>query len=201
MHQLGSTENGVHRAGLYALGAANALILPNVGDVGLFLLAVLGIQWLGFDVQQICQRVNGFLSARGALVDGVAIGDRRGVGFTAWVPALAALGLRQQLIDLVHQRVAFGSEPYRGVAQHGTEAQAQAQQGHQGRQQRLAFHPGRHDYTSPAKPIKAREASPAVIIPIAAPWNGSGTSATARRSRMAANNTSTSENPTAAPKP
>ena len=36
---------------------------------------------------------------------------------------------------------------------------------------------------------------------MAAPRNGTGTSATAIRSRMAANSTITSENPTAAPNP
>lgn len=49
--------------------------------------------------------------------------------------------------------------------------------------------------------MNASDISPAVIIAIDAPLNGKGTSAAARRSRMAANNMRTSEKPTAAPKP
>jgi hypothetical protein len=49
--------------------------------------------------------------------------------------------------------------------------------------------------------MKARDISPAVTMPIAAPEKGCGTSATAMRSRIAANSTSTRENPRAAPKP
>ena len=114
---------------------------------------------------------------------------------------MATLGLGQQLVDLVHEGIALGTKPHRGIAQDSAKHHAKAQQRQQCGQQGVTTHHFKHDYTSPAKPIKAKEASPAVIIPIAAPWNGSGTSATARRSRMAANNTSTSENPTAAPKP
>lgn len=56
-------------------------------------------------------------------------------------------------------------------------------------------------YMSPVKPEKAREAKPAMIILMAAPRNGFGTSVAATRSRKAANSTTTSENPRDAPRP
>ena len=58
-----------------------------------------------------------------------------------------------------------------------------------------------YNFTKPLKPIKARDIRPAVINAMALPRKGAGTSATARRSRMAAKRTITSEKPTAAEKP
>ena len=52
-----------------------------------------------------------------------------------------------------------------------------------------------HSLISPVKPMKASDMRPAVIMPIAAPWNDLGTSAMAMRSRMAANSTSTRKSP------
>ena len=55
--------------------------------------------------------------------------------------------------------------------------------------------------TSPPRPMKASDISPAVIKPMAEPLSGTGTSATLMRSRIAANSINTSEKPSAAPKP
>ena len=49
--------------------------------------------------------------------------------------------------------------------------------------------------------MNASDIRPAVIMPMAAPRNGAGTSAMAMRSRRAANSTSTREKPSPAPKP
>ena len=49
--------------------------------------------------------------------------------------------------------------------------------------------------------MKASDISPAVTRAMDTPWKGAGTSAATRRSRMAANRTSTREKPTAAPNP
>ncbi|SUH96846.1 Uncharacterised protein [Salmonella enterica subsp. enterica serovar Typhimurium] len=58
-----------------------------------------------------------------------------------------------------------------------------------------------YNFTKPLKPIKAKDINPAVINAIALPRKGAGTSATARRSRIAANRTITNEKPTAAENP
>src|SRR5690554_8124088 len=71
---LGGPEDGVYRAGLDALGAADAFIFTNDCDtLGLF-NAVFCIQGLGFYVQQVCQGLDGAFAAWRALVDGFAVG-------------------------------------------------------------------------------------------------------------------------------
>ena len=58
-----------------------------------------------------------------------------------------------------------------------------------------------HYLTSPEKPMKARLINPAVIIAMDVPLKMPGTSAPSSRSRMPANNTSTSVKPIAPPMP
>src|SRR5699024_8298826 len=83
-----------------------------------------------------------------------------------------------------------------GITQNS--AKRQAQQAHGGNGNPDSIH---YNFTKPLKPIKARDIRPAVINAMALPRKGAGTSATARRSRMAAKSTITSEKPTAAEKP
>jgi hypothetical protein len=47
---------------------------------------VLCIEWLRFYIEQVSQRLNGLLTARRALVNGIAVGDRLGVGATPGYP-------------------------------------------------------------------------------------------------------------------
>ena len=160
------------------------------------------VQGNDFHIQQVRQRLNAGFAAGGALVDGLAVGNGLRVGPAARVAALAALGLGQDVVDLVGNGVALGFKADGRVAEQCAEHGAQAHQGEEGRHhRRLAYEFYHRVYTRPAKPMKASDMSPAVTMPMAAPWKGSGTSATFRRSRMAANRTSTREKPTAAPKP
>ena len=93
MHDLSGTQNSVDWAGLNAFGASDTLRLSDPGDDGLFLHTVLGVEWLRFHVEEIGQRLNGLHSTRGTFVEGVPFCDCRGVGATAGIAALAALGL------------------------------------------------------------------------------------------------------------
>ncbi len=65
MHLFGGTEDGIYGAGLNALGAANALIFTDVGDGFNLFFAVFRIQRDGFNIQQVRQRINSALAARG----------------------------------------------------------------------------------------------------------------------------------------
>ena len=65
------------------------------------------------------------------------IGYGLGVGSTARVAALAALGLGQDVIDLVDNGVALGLEAHGGEAQHRAEHRAQPHQCKQGCEQRV----------------------------------------------------------------
>ena len=76
-------------------------------------------------------------SPRGAFVDGLAVGDGLSVGAAAGEAALPALGLRQHVVDLVGNGVAFGLEAHRGETQHCAKHRAQAHQCEQGGQQRV----------------------------------------------------------------
>ena len=93
VHDLRCPQDGVNRAGLNALGAANALCLANPGHDGLLFRAVFCVERLGLIIQQVSQRLNGLFSAGGALVNGIAVGDGFRIGATAGIAALATLGL------------------------------------------------------------------------------------------------------------
>ena len=140
------------------------------------------------------------------LIGVLALGERLGIGPAARIAALAALGLGQQGIDLVGDGVALDLKTDRRIAQQQPEDGGEGGDGEDGGQHGDAETAQLADSvalggTSPAKPMKASDMSPAVIRAMALPWKGSGTSATAMRSRMAANRTRTRENPSAAPKP
>src|SRR5690606_17580749 len=123
------------------------------------------------------------------------------IGPAARIAALAALGLGQQGVDALDNGVALNPEFDGGKAEDGAEHQRHSHHGNEGSEQRLLEDRCQHGYTSPLKPINARDINPAVIMPMAAPLKGCGTSATARRSRMAENSISTREKPSAAPNP
>ena len=94
MHYLCGTENGINWARLNTFCAADTLSFPYPCDDGLLFHAVLCIEWLRFYIEQVSQRLNGLLTARRALVNGIAVGDRLGVGATPRVSALTSLCLR-----------------------------------------------------------------------------------------------------------
>ena len=95
VHQLGCAENRIHGTGLNAFGAANALVLANIGNSGFGFDAVFRVQWLGFNVEQIGQCLNRVFTAWWALVNRVAVGNRLGVGSASRVATLTTLGLGQ----------------------------------------------------------------------------------------------------------
>ena len=126
MHDLCGTENGVYRAGLDAFCAANTFILSDQCYNRLFLHAVLSVQRLGLNVQQIGQRLNGLFTTGWALVDRIAIGDRLGIGSAPRITTLAALRLRLQRIDLITDGVPFDAKANGGKAQQRTENGAES---------------------------------------------------------------------------
>ena len=107
VHDFRRTQDRIDRAGLNALSAADAFRFSDVGDQRLFLGTVLGIEWFGFDIKQVGQRLDGVLAARGTFVNRIAVSNSFGIGAAAWVTALAALCLGQYGIDLVAERVAL----------------------------------------------------------------------------------------------
>jgi hypothetical protein len=111
MHLLCCAQNGVDRAGLYAFGATDTFVFADVGEF--FDVAVFGaivVQRYGFHIQQICKRLNPTLATRRALVDGIASGNGLSLRFAAGVSELAALGLWQDSVDLINNRVTFNLE-------------------------------------------------------------------------------------------
>ena len=94
MHYLCGAKNRINRARLNTFGAADTLSFPYPCDDRLLFYAVLCIEWLRFYIKQVSQRLNGLLTAWRALVNGIAVGDRLGVGATPRVSALTTLGLR-----------------------------------------------------------------------------------------------------------
>jgi hypothetical protein len=195
MHLLPRAKNGVHGAGLNAERAADTQFFVDDRDQFGFLYAPFRIERLGLPVQEIRQRTNSGLSAGRAPVDiGISGDNGLRVRSAARIAALAALGLRQQLINPFHYRVPLAAKA------HGCKAEQQAEQSGKGRDGDNCSDHGQ-PFTSPAKPMKARAIIPAVIRAIEAPWNAWGTSAAAILSRTPAKRTITRENPSAAPKP
>ncbi len=96
VHQLGGADDGVHRAGLDAFGAADALGLANHRHLGR--RGGQGQRQFGH-LQQIGQGAKGRGATGWTLVDRLARGDAFGVRQAAGVAALAALRLRQQGVD------------------------------------------------------------------------------------------------------
>ena len=119
MHLLGGTQNGIYRAGLDAQGAANTYLFIDYNHGFFAVLAMLGVQWLGVHSQQVGQCQYGAFATRRALID-ICLTGRHCfcIGTAAGIGALAALCLRQQGVNLVHDRIALDAKPNRGITQY-----------------------------------------------------------------------------------
>ncbi len=133
MHRLGGADDGVHRAGLNALGAADALIFVDKGDLLDRHRGFVAAQRLGFDPHQVGNLAHGGFATGYALVDLIAVGNRLGVGFAAGIAALATLGLGQQGIELIDDGVCFHMKLDGGKAQDNPERQRQQGQHQNGK--------------------------------------------------------------------
>ena len=91
-------------------------------------------QRLGFDPHQVGNLAHGGIATWHALVDLVAIGQRLGVGLAARVAALAALGLRQQGVELIDDGIGFHMKFDGGKAQDDAEGQSQQSQHQNGKE-------------------------------------------------------------------
>lgn len=132
VHLFSRAEYGINGTGLYALGAANALIFANISNGRTFiLLAVLLIQWNGFYIQQIGKGLYARLATGRALVDGFTICNCLRVGTATWMPALTTLGLWQDVIYLVGNRVALGLEADCRVSQQCAKCSRHSDEGSQ----------------------------------------------------------------------
>ncbi|MNE20179.1 hypothetical protein D3C80_1132870 [compost metagenome] len=102
VHQFGCTNNGIHRAGLDAFGAANAFGFADIGDLGRRATA-LRVQGYDRHLQQAGQGGDGFVAAWRTFIDRFALGQALCIGLAARVTTFAALGLRQQGVDALNQ--------------------------------------------------------------------------------------------------
>jgi hypothetical protein len=102
VHELRRADDGVDRAGLNALGAANAFSFTNKRDL-CWRRAALLIDAQGRDAKQLCQGCNGLIATRGAFIDCLALGDSFGIGHAAGMPAFSALGLGEQGVDALDE--------------------------------------------------------------------------------------------------
>jgi hypothetical protein len=132
VHVFRSTQDGIHRAGLDAFGAADAFIFPDDGNASGLFHPVFCVQWLRFHIEQIGQCFDGGLTSRGTPVDRIAVGNGFGIGTATGKPALATLGLWQQRVDLFHEWVAFNPESLRGKTEQAAKYQGEAKQNQNG---------------------------------------------------------------------
>ena len=84
------------------------------------------------------------------------------------VATLTTLGLGQYRIDLIGERVALDLEANGSESEQGTIGDGHTHEGSQREKNGITKDDVEHQ-TSPAKPMKASDANPAVIIPMAAP--------------------------------
>lgn len=104
MHALGGADNRVHRAGLDALGAANADLLVDESDHGWRFAAIGGIERFRCAIEQRRERGYAIGAARRATIDiGGLARDCRGIRAAGWKTAVRALRLGQQRIDAVNE--------------------------------------------------------------------------------------------------
>ena len=100
VHAPRRADDGIHRAGRQALGAADAAFFVDERDGRRGFEAVVAIERRERPPGERRQRDDGFGAARRALVDvGFAARDRFGIGQATGVAAARALGLRQQRVD------------------------------------------------------------------------------------------------------
>lgn len=126
MHLFGRPQDGVNRAGLDAKRAPNAEMLLDARDPFFFVFASFFIKRFGLAIKQVSEGLNcGFTSWRAAIDVCLSSGNRLGVGAATPKPALTALGLRQQCVNLINHRIALDLEPNRGVPEQQTEYRRQ----------------------------------------------------------------------------
>ena len=137
MHDFGGTQNGIHGAGLDTFSATDTFVFTNPCHHGFFFYTVLRIERLRLHIQQVSQCLNSLLATRRAFIDRITVGNRFGVGSTAGIATLPALGLREQRIDLIANRIALDSKANCGKAQKSAEGGSQTQKCRQCSQQGL----------------------------------------------------------------
>ena len=95
MHQFCRADNGVHRAGLNAFGAADAFVFTNDGHpFDVTGAAFFGIQRKHLAAKQLRQGNDGSFTAGRAAIMFFAGSNGFGIGAAARMAALATLGLR-----------------------------------------------------------------------------------------------------------
>jgi hypothetical protein len=118
MHLLGSAQDGIYRAGLYAKGAANACLFIDRGHRWWALFTNLVIQGQGIAAKQVSKALDdGFATGWATVYLGFTTGDGLGVGAATGKTALTALSLGQNGIYLIRNRVGLDPEANRGVTQ------------------------------------------------------------------------------------
>jgi hypothetical protein len=104
VHELVRTDDRVDRAGITAVVATDARSLVNNGNRWYDALG----QRYGLFAEESCQSANRVITAGRAQVDcGRTLDNGGRIRPAAWITALGALRLRQQVIDLLHE-VAIG---------------------------------------------------------------------------------------------
>ena len=122
MHLFGCADDRINRARLYAQRATDAGALGYDRDRLGFGCGGVAAERFDIHAEQVGQFLDACLATRRAAVDVcLSGGDRRCIGFAAGIAALPTLGLRQDGIDLVHQRITLGAKFDRGVSQHRAE--------------------------------------------------------------------------------
>ena len=128
MHLSGGAENCVHRAGADAFDAADAQGLVNVGDGNCRRV------WHGRGTRrtaaqqlfQLSHRVR--TAGRAEIYPGITRGNGLSIRTAAGIPALPALGLRQQRINAVDQP---GLTDTTAIADRGRAQEPRRQRAHQ----------------------------------------------------------------------
>ena len=100
MQPLGRADDGIHRAGRQAFGAADTPLGIDARGAGGLEPAVVGVERQGFAAEIMGEAADDEGTARRAAIDcGGARGDGRGIGATTVVAATPALVLRQPGVD------------------------------------------------------------------------------------------------------
>jgi hypothetical protein len=110
MHQFGSTQNGVHRTSLDALGTAYTFGFADKRNLS-WRYTTFGVERDDRNAQQLGQLSDGFVAARWAFIDCFAACHAFGIGLAAGMAAPATLCLGQKRINALYQAHA-GSRPW-----------------------------------------------------------------------------------------
>lgn len=118
VHEFGGANDGIHRASLNTLGAADAFIFPDYRNLGPRKQAMCRIQGFINLVQQNGQAANGAGSSGWTFVDGFALADSPGIGKASCEATLTTLCLWKFGIDDVYDRYL----PLAGIAKLQTQS-------------------------------------------------------------------------------